>query len=321
MSSLSNNLVNALGPLFEEAWRVVGLIEYGGSAAIPHAWMIGSEESEAMKRLWAGALIKMVNENGEYYVHVPSSGSIVRFKDDELQLRVVVDGTDSGSWFKESELAILSFWSGAMLPVGDIRRLISPNLGGDPILFKPVQKEEDASDGMAHLSGAIAGGEPIVKTVAEWAEAAGHPVGEWRPFEGANKVAPKIAIAEGLTEYVDLDAVRGGEECGWSPDTSNMLKHMNGDKFKINDAPGIASLLINLVEASESGYWANYEQDQLVRRSVAVCINATATTYVPGDTEDASTAHKHASAVGIKLLRVLGTYLERVRPVMFNVIQ
>ena len=89
---------------------------------------------------------------------MPTSGVIVRFKDEEFEIRIVTDGSESGHWFKRQEVAVVSMWQGAMLPISAADSRIPPvAVGGVPLAFTPIPKSADDAY-MTMLSGAADGG-------------------------------------------------------------------------------------------------------------------------------------------------------------------
>jgi hypothetical protein len=174
MSSLSKKLKDVLTPLFDEAADVVQMREHGGLACGEEAWFDEPDKAEAMKRLWAGALVSLLNTEGAGFGYVPFTGSFVRHKG-EFEVRLITDGSESGTWYTKDDLPLASFWPGAMLPVGDERRRISPEIGDTAILFKPVPSEGDA---MTHVYGSTEGAPAKSLPVSEWATMTGHPLHE-----------------------------------------------------------------------------------------------------------------------------------------------
>ena len=124
MASLSNwtTVDTALAPLVTRAEMAVMLRETGGRDSSPEAWSDDASDSEAMKKRWAGALICFENSSGAGFGYVPTKGAIVRFHEGEFELRIVTDGSESGSWVKRQDAAIQAFWPGAMMPISASER-------------------------------------------------------------------------------------------------------------------------------------------------------------------------------------------------------
>ena len=65
-------------------------------STVPGAWESKSDsDMEAMKACWQGALVEFTGDVG--FGYVPTSGTSVRFKDGEYELRIVKDGSTADS--------------------------------------------------------------------------------------------------------------------------------------------------------------------------------------------------------------------------------
>ena len=184
MSSVKVTLNSTLPALLEKACNAVKLRASAGTPDEPKAWYDKQFQEGAMKRLYQGAVICIDGEHGKEFSHVPVSGSIVRWHDEEFEVRTIKDGGESGSWVKYAALAAGTMWQGALLPLAEFDRRV-PQVAVDGAMWVLAPMHVDSDGGrLKELYGTTAAGESDIKAVSDWAKLINHPVEKWRKIGG-----------------------------------------------------------------------------------------------------------------------------------------
>ena len=98
--------------------RAVNVNFTGGVEGQPGAWdnsQVG--QSARVKRLWQGALLAVDLGGEATFGHVPVTNAVRTAEGGELEVRIVLDGTESGRWYNHQapNLSVKGIWPDVFL--------------------------------------------------------------------------------------------------------------------------------------------------------------------------------------------------------------
>ena len=96
-------LAEALAPLIDSAHDAVDLTVAAGTPLVCDMLDGGASDQATVKQRWAGAIIKFGVEPSVTFGHVPTSGTFTKFSANEWSVKIIKDGSDSGSYFERCE--------------------------------------------------------------------------------------------------------------------------------------------------------------------------------------------------------------------------
>ena len=185
--------LSRMAAVAKAALKAIQFKTTGGTNPTDPAW---SDNEEAMKRFWPGSVVKLTDGSGGVerfaVVPMPETGKpVVKKHASGLQLRISMSGDDKvteywGSAKVKSD--IVAVWPGVLVPAASVMiggleaTLVAETSPGG--FCKVIVKVDGDDDGQ-------------LRTVAEAATAAGHPVNVWRSIGGAAGTPPVRSVAAG----------------------------------------------------------------------------------------------------------------------------
>ena len=161
----------------------------GTKEPVPEIWFDGVDPG-ATKRWLAGAILMWDSANGVKFGHVPSSSAFMTNSDGH-KVRVVMDGSDKGSWLGKADVMSAKVWPAVF---GEERvedgRVKKPSVGGHEVVVKPVEDRTGLKEVAWSAGGTIYGQSSIGRLAA----LSGYPTEDWVPMAGSPGVAGSLRL-------------------------------------------------------------------------------------------------------------------------------